>query len=122
MSSHKHDDWETESQRIVNEVKNSAYHIINYKGATYFGIGLALTQIVTAVLRNERSVLSISSLLKGEYGIKDVCLSVPCVVSPKGAERVIEGKLTPEELQALSASATVLQKTLANVHDMGSVQ
>jgi len=67
-------------------------------------------------------VLSISILLIGEYGIKDVCLSIPCVVSPKGVERVIEGKLTPDELQVLSGSATVLQKTLANVQDMGSVQ
>lgn len=115
MSSHKGVDWEIRRRKIIDEVKNSAYHIINYKGATYFAIGLALTQIVTAVLRNQRSVLSISTLLTGEFGIKDVCLSVPCVVSPKGAEQVIEGRLTPGELQALSGSAAVLQKTLAEL-------
>lgn len=112
--SHKCDDWETQRKRIVHEVKNSAYHIINYKGATCFAIGLALTQIVTAILRNQRSVLSISTLLTGEYGIKDVCLSVPCVVSQKGSEQVVEGKLHPDEVQALVDSAAVLQKTLAS--------
>ena len=114
-TSHKYDDLETQRKRIVHEVKNSAYHIINYKGATYFAIGLALTQIVTAVLRNQRSVLSISTLLTGEYGIKDVCLSVPCVVSQKGAEQVVEGKLNSDEDQALASSVAVLQKTLASV-------
>ncbi|MDR3590307.1 MAG: L-lactate dehydrogenase [Negativicutes bacterium] len=116
MSGNKRDDWEAQRQRIVDEVKNSAYHIINYKGATYFAIGLALTQIVTAVLRNQRSVLSISTLLTGEYGLKDVCLSVPCVVSQKGAERIIEGEITPDEMNTLSGSAAVLQKTLADLN------
>jgi len=114
-TNHKFADWLTERERIVDEVKSSAYHIINYKGATYFAIGLALTQIVTAVLRNQRSVLSISTLLVGEYGIEDVCLCVPCVVSQKGAERVIEGKLSPSEILALSNSAAVLKQTLAAV-------
>lgn len=105
-------DWLTERERIVDEVKSSGYHIINYKGATNFAIGLALTQIVTAVLRNQRSVLSVSTLLSGEYGIQDVCLSVPCVVSQKGVERIIEGNLSPSEVLALSGSAATLKKLL----------
>lgn len=115
-SGKKFADWELQRQRIVSEVKNSAYHIINYKGATCFAIGLALTHIVTAILRNQRSVLSISTLLTGEYGIRDVCLSVPCIVSQKGAEQIIEGKLTRDEALALSASAAVLQKMLVDVN------
>jgi len=60
-------DWNAERARIVDEVRSSAYHIIDYKGATYFAIGLALVQIVGAVLRNQKTVLTVSTLLTGEY-------------------------------------------------------
>jgi L-lactate dehydrogenase len=103
-------DWSKERNRIVTEVRDSAYHIIEAKGSTCYAIGLALVRIVEAVLRNEHSVLTVSTLLEGEYGLKDVCLSVPCIVSESGVERIIEGKLTEQELSALSASASVIKE------------
>jgi L-lactate dehydrogenase len=108
-------DWEVERARVVDQVKNSAYHIIDYKGATYFAIGLALVQIVGAVLRNQKTVLTVSTLLTGEYGIDDLCLSVPAVVSQAGVERIVEGQLSVEEHEALLQSATVLRETLAKL-------
>jgi L-lactate dehydrogenase len=72
--------WQWERERIVQTVKESAYHIINYKGATYFAIGMALVRIVGSILQDQCSVLPVSTFLDGEYGIKDVCLGVPCVV------------------------------------------
>jgi L-lactate dehydrogenase len=96
-------------------VRESAYHIINAKGSTCYAIGLALVRIVGAVLRNEHSVLTVSTLLDGEYGLKDVCLSVPCIVSQSGMERTIEGKLTDEELRALHASASVVSEGLVEL-------
>jgi Malate/lactate dehydrogenases len=93
-------------------VRDSAYHIIEAKGSTCYAIGLALVRIVEAVLRNEHSVLTVSTLLEGEYGLKDVCLSVPSIVSESGVERIIEGKLTEQELSALSASASVIKERL----------
>ncbi|QTQ13213.1 L-lactate dehydrogenase [Treponema parvum] len=102
--------------KILEEVRNSAYHIIDYKGSTYYAVGLALTRIAGAILRNERSILSVSMTLDGEFGLKDVCLSVPCVVGRNGAERVIEGVLPPEEQSALEASAKRLKEVFA---DMG---
>jgi L-lactate dehydrogenase len=105
-------DWSKERNRIVTEVRDSAYHIIEAKGSTCYAIGLALVRIVEAVLRNEHSVLTVSTLLEGEYGLKDVCLSVPCIVSESGVERIIEGKLTEQELSALSASASVIKERL----------
>jgi L-lactate dehydrogenase len=105
-------DWNLERSRIVNDVRESAYHIIDAKGSTCYAIGLALVRIVGAILRNEHSVLTVSTMLDGEYGLKDVCLSVPCIVSRSGVERIIEGKAAIGELQALHASASVIRKSL----------
>jgi L-lactate dehydrogenase len=90
------------------------------KGSTCYAIGLALVRIVEAVLRNEHSVLTVSTLLDGEYGLKDVCLSVPCIVSQSGVERVIEGKLTNDELKALHASASVIKESLVSMATSGA--
>ncbi len=102
-------------EKILEEVRNSAYHIIDYKGATYYAVGLALTRIAGAILRNERSILSVSTELDGEFGLNDVCLSVPCVVGRNGAERVIENPLPAEEQSALEASAARLKAALQSI-------
>lgn len=109
------DAWQSERDAIALAVRDSAYHIIAYKGATYHAIGLALLRIVGAVLRNERSVLTVSTLLQGEYGLDDVCLSVPCIVSRNGVERIITAQLSAVESAALRASAAVLRRTLAEL-------
>ena len=111
----KCDDWKAERNALVEKVRNSAYHIIDYKGATYFAIGLALVHIVEAILRNQRTVLTVSTLLTGEYGVDDVCLSVPAVVSRSGVERIVEGKLSKVERKSLAQSALVLKDTLAKL-------
>ncbi|VBB05150.1 l-lactate dehydrogenase active site [Lucifera butyrica] len=108
----KCNNWQAVREEIVNEVKKSAYHIIDYKGSTYFAIGLALVRIVTAILRNQRSVLTVSTFLEGQYGVRDVCLSIPCIVAQSGVEKIVEGNLREEEMQALSRSASVLRNTL----------
>jgi L-lactate dehydrogenase len=95
---------------IEEEVRRSAYHIIGYKGATWFAVGLALVRIVEAILRDEQSVLTVSSRLDGEYGVRGVCLSVPCVVGAAGVERVVASELAPGEHAALRRSADVLDR------------
>ena len=107
--------WQEARSDMVRQVRDSAYHIIGYKGATYYAIGLALVRTVGAILRNERSVLTVSSLLEGEFGLRDVCLSVPCIVSTNGVDRIIEGHLDPAEKAALSASAALLREKIQNV-------
>ncbi len=102
-------------QRIAAEVRDSAYHIINYKGATWFAVGLAMVRIARAVLRNERSVLTVSTLLTGEYGLHDVCLSVPCIVGVDGVAEIVTAGLAPEEQTALEKSAAVLRQTYADL-------
>jgi len=105
-------DWASERREIEREVRDSAYHIIDYKGATNFAIGLALVRITGAILRGERSVLTVSTMLDGEFGLHDVCLSVPAIVSERGVVRIIESCLPEHELAALTTSAAVLKKAI----------
>lgn len=112
-------DWNSEHHKIEEAVRNSAYHIINYKGSTYFAVGLALVHIISAILRNQRSVLTISSVLNGEYGLADVSLSVPSIVYQRGVERILEADLSTEELEALSKSASVLRESLNSLQKIG---
>lgn len=104
-----------DKNKILEEVRHSAYHIIDYKGSTYYAVGLALTRIAGAILRNEHSILSVSMTLDGEFGLKDVCLSVPCIVGRSGAERIIESILPEDEQSALEASAKRLKGAFADI-------
>ncbi|MBN1290592.1 MAG: L-lactate dehydrogenase [Candidatus Latescibacteria bacterium] len=108
-------DWKVNRHAIEQEVRNSAYHIIDYKGATHFAVGLALVRIVGAVLRNEKSVLSVSTALNGEYGLSDVCLGVPCIVAQSGVEQILEAKLTDTEKQALARSAKIIRDAIESL-------
>jgi L-lactate dehydrogenase len=109
---HKCADWHAERARIEQAVRDSAYHIIDYKGATYFAVGLALVRIVGAILRNQRSVLTVSTVLDGEYGLEGICLSVPSIVSQEGVERILEASLPSEEQEALHRSASILRQAI----------
>jgi L-lactate dehydrogenase len=110
------EDWSEQLANITREVKESAYHIINYKGATYYAIGMAVVRIVGAILQDQRSVLAVSTLLEGEYGIHDVCLGIPSVVGQNGVEKIVEAPLIAQEQEALEKSARTLQKTLMDLH------
>jgi L-lactate dehydrogenase len=109
---HKCQSWHYEREKIIQAVKDSAYHIINYKGATYFAIGMALVRIVGTILQDQRSVLPVSTLLDGEYGLSGVCLGVPCVVGQDGVKQIVDAPLLLDEKIALSRSASILQDVL----------
>jgi L-lactate dehydrogenase len=111
----KCDNWKTARLRVTEEVKHSAYHIIGYKGATWFAVGLALTRIAAAVLRNQHSVFTVSSVLEGEYGLSGVSLAAPCILSQKGVEKVLQADLPPDELDALRKSAAILQESIGQL-------
>ncbi|WP_372909728.1 L-lactate dehydrogenase [Salinigranum sp.] len=100
---------------IEREVREAAYEIIERKGATNYAIALATTEIVEAVLRDENSILTVSTLLEGEYGIEDVYASVPCVVNRDGIRNVVEHDLPEPEQNALQESAGVLAENLADL-------
>ncbi len=89
--------------------KNAAYEIINKKGATYYAIALAVKRIVESIIGDENSILTVSSMLDGEYGISDVCLSVPTIVGAGGAEKIVEIDFSDEEIAGLKRSAATLK-------------
>lgn len=97
---------------IFQQVKNAAYEVIQRKGATSYAIGLGVTQIVQAILRNQNRVLTVSSLINSFEGIEDVCLSLPAVVNRQGVTRFLNLTLTPTEKEQLQNSAQVLRQTI----------
>ena len=98
------------SKHFHETVKNSAYEIIEKKGATFYAIALSVRRIVECIVGNEKSILTVSSLLEGEYGINDVCLSVPTLVTSNGAEKILQIDLSESEKTDLQKSAQKLKK------------
>ncbi len=96
---------------IAERVKNSAYEIIQKKKATYYGIAMSVVRICRAIVMNEKSVLPVSSMMHGEYGIEGISLSMPVVVGADGIETRVPIVLDREEQEKLKASAEALRKT-----------
>ncbi|MCR5148113.1 MAG: L-lactate dehydrogenase [Eubacterium sp.] len=107
-----------ESERHIQEmVKNSAYEIIERKKATYYGVAMAVRRICEVIARDEKSILSVSSLMQGQYGLKDICLSMPAIVGADGVEEKVPISLDEDEITKLMASAEAL-KSIASELDL----
>lgn len=104
-----HFNHEQSMKKIFEDVRNSAYEIIERKHATYYGIAMAVKRICEAIVRNEKSILPVSSLMTGEYGLNDVVLSIPAVVGETGVQKVIPIELNDEELAKLKDSSNILK-------------
>lgn len=104
-----------DKEGIAEDVRSSAYHLISGKGATNWAVGLALVRIVTAILRDEKSVLTVSSLIDGQYGINDLCLSIPAVLGSEGVEDLITPELSDEDREALHDSANAIDEVIREV-------
>ena len=107
--------FEKEEDEIYHAVRDSAYEIIERKGATYYGIGIAAVRIAEAIVRDSHTVLPVSVSLNGEYGLKGLCLSIPSVVGKNGAEQVLELEFDEAENEKLRKSAEELQEVLKQV-------
>ena len=103
-----HHEHEAARREIAEKVKNSAYEIIEKKKATYYGIAMSVVRICEAIVRDEKSILPISSMMHGEYGISGLSLSMPRIVGRGGSEGMVPIHLNEEEQEALRASADVL--------------
>jgi L-lactate dehydrogenase len=100
---------------IADQVKNAAYRVIAGKGATNYAIGLSGARIVEAVLRDEGSILPVSSVLTDYRGISGVALSVPTVVDATGIRQVIDVPYSVDEMRLLEHSAETLKTSLASL-------
>ena len=105
-------DHDAAMETLAAGVKNSAYEIIDKKGATYYGIAMSVRRVCEAIVRDEKSILPVSSVQHGSYGIQDVALSLPAVVGKDGVETIVPIALSDEEIAALRASAQTLKDVL----------
>lgn len=105
-------DHDAAMETLAAGVKNSAYEIIDKKGATYYGIAMSVRRVCEAIVRDEKSILPVSSVQHGSYGIQDVALSLPAVVGKDGVETIVPIALSEEEIAALRVSAQTLKDVL----------
>ncbi len=100
---------------VYENVKNAAYHIIEKKGATYYAVALAVKRIVECIVRDEHSILTVSSLLEGQLGLNDVCLSLPTIVNRQGIGRIIDIPLDETEKSLLVKSGNSLRDVISKL-------
>lgn len=106
---------EKATKEFAEKVKNSAYVIIDKKQATYYGIAMAVKRICEVILRDEKSILPISTLMEGAYGIRDVVLSMPSIVGKDGVEMQVPIALSEQELKSLQESADLLKEVIDGI-------
>ena len=97
---------------LFRDVRDSAYEIIEAKGATYYAIAESVKRIVAAILRDENSILPVSAPVDGHYGLEDVYMSLPCIVSRSGIRQVLEIPLNDEEEMRLRRAAVTLRNAI----------
>lgn len=100
---------------LFEDVRKAAYKVIERKGATYYAVALTVRRIIEAILRNENSILTVSSLVEGMYGLDDVCLSLPTIVNAGGISNVLELELSEEEKNALIHSGNSLKQIIKQI-------
>lgn len=105
---------ESELNEIESDVRNAAYEIINKKGATYYGIGMAMVRITNAILGNENTIIALSVYDEAN----DVYVGLPAILNEKGVQRRIKLKLTSEEETKLQNSIDVIKENIASVKDI----
>jgi L-lactate dehydrogenase len=103
---------------IADDVRDAGYKIVASKGYTSFGVATATVRICEAILRDEKAILPVSTLMTGQYGISDIFLSLPCLLGAGGVERVLAPELSAEETVALVASAETLKAALAMLDEV----
>jgi L-lactate dehydrogenase len=109
-----------ERTKLFDKVRQAAYEVIEKKGATYFAIALGLVRMCACILRDERSVLTISTLLDDYYGVSGVCLSIPVVLGRNGILKLIRIDLSEEEREAFVRSAETLTQAWSRIDSGGS--
>lgn len=102
-------------ERLYREVRDSAYEIIRRKGATYYGIAMAVGRIAESIVKNDHAVLPVSAVLEGQYGLDGLALSLPSIVGRKGLREILEIPLNREERQALEASAEQMREAIGSL-------
>lgn len=101
--------------KIQEEVRRCGANVIKNKGATNYAIAMSVRHLTNSILKNTRGVLTVSSLMEGQYGIDDVCLSIPTVVGGEGIVHTLEPELTEAEQKQLLNSANILKEVIHTI-------
>ena len=104
---------------IALDVRESAYEIIQAKGATYYAIGMVLARLTRAILFDENSVFTVSAYLKGEYGQKGFFIGVPSVVNRNGVRQILQMSITDEEQKKFNVSCDIIKEMLSQINENG---
>ena len=104
-----------DKERLYREIRDSANEIIKRKGATYYGIAMAVGRIAACIVKDEHAVLPISAVLEGEYGLEGLALSIPSIVGRNGLEKTLEIPLAPPERAALDRSAQQMKEAISGL-------
>ncbi len=104
-----------ELREIEEDVRTAGAKVIELKGATYYAIAMAVRRICECIIRDTDSVMTVSAMIHNQYGISDVCFSLPFVVGAQGIKRSIVPPLTDEEKQMLHKSADALKEVIAQL-------
>ncbi len=102
-------------RQIAEEVKNSAYEIIEKKGATYYGIAMSVKRVCESIVRDEKSILPVSSVMHGNYGIDGIALSMPAIVGSDGVENHVPISLNEKEIESLRHSAETIREIVSGL-------
>lgn len=112
----KWDIWkESYEKEIADEVRNAAYQIIKRKGATNHAIGLVTATLLKWILRNERRIVTVSTVQKGAFGLEEVAISLPSIVTSEGVEEIVEIKMSDKEKEQFLRSADILKQAIQEV-------
>lgn len=109
---------DSDKAAIMEEVRKAGATIIKNKGATYYAIAITINRIIETILKNQKTIMTVSSVINNVHGINDVALSLPAVVSPSGVDRLFDMDFTPEELVLLQNSAAEVKSVLDQVKDI----
>ena len=111
-------EWDKATEKVIaDDVKNAAYEVINRKGATAFSVAAVLTRIVEAFLKDEKIILSVSTLLNDYYGVNDTYLSVPTIVGKNGVEKVLNIEFSEEEKEKFVSSANLMKEYIDRINE-----
>lgn len=100
---------------LFAKTRGSGAEVIKLKGGAGFAVGISIAEVIHAIALDRKRILPVSSLVHGEYGIRDVCISVPTVIGRAGVEAQLEIELWPREVQSLQKSGQVLRETIDQV-------
>ena len=100
---------------IYERTRDAAREIIDRKGATFYAVAAGIMRLLEAILRDQETVLPVSCVLHGQYGLHDVALSLPAVIDNEGVREHLAVPLDPSEIDALHASAAKIRQSIERI-------